>query len=481
MSTSPNKSVQRAATRAPLGRPIRLQADDSMEVIEGVCINISIGGMFIRSTEIRPQGSLLRFELPLDDGASVRGLGEVVWMRPKSAGPGSDPGIGIKFRFLEQRDRQLIYKLVSQYIKERLSKKSAVQAETPEPVARPAGVFQPPEPMPGPALSPRDSAAGEGLTGFDPPTPLSPAELSARAVPPTGGGRATAHPDDRPVSDSAPSWSDQDPGMGEPARREWDPGSYDAGSYDDVGEDDDMPYRGHGVAPSRRRPSPRVVVGLGVMVVVLVLAFLFRDHLFGGGPEPPGVTGGPGVTQAPPATSAPATSASPDPVSPNPPTMDPAATPSGAAAGEEPPSTAGTEPPPPEPAVTTAPPPPPRPNRSGYTRIIGITWREAPGGLRVIFEGDGPITAQRYRYFRLDGDPAREVIQFQGVEEGFEPTRLDVGGPGVEQIRTGFHRKRGGGDELHVVMDMTSREARVVEKRSVGFALEVLVSTGTDR
>lgn len=506
MNMSPDKSVQRAATRAPLGKPIRLQSDDSMEVIEGICMNISIGGMFIQVGEARPQGTLLRFELPLEDGASVRGLGEVVWMRSKSAGPGSEPGIGIKFRFLEQRDRQLIYKLVSQYIKERLSKRSAVQGAAPQPAVRSEAVFRPPDPsppspagpsapaegsrppLPSPQDAPRD-ASGQGsggLEGFDPPTPLSPAELSTG--PGAGGG------EERP-----PAFDPQGgPGSSPATVSEGAPGgragtaapsdAWDASEYDEA--DDYQPYRGQGGGVARRRvPSPGLLIGLGVMVVLLVLAFLFRDQLFGGGydgedgagdtpseveatgatPGGPEATGGGGDGSAPvpePGTPGAGTTSGVD---------DDDAGRSGSTAGD--PAGATTDPTPaspPRPAAQTA-------ARSGYTRITDITWSKTDDGLRLVFEGDGPITERNYKYFRLDGDPAREVIQFQGISEPFEPTRLDVGGPGVEQIRTGFHRKRGGGNELHVVMDMTSRGARVVEKRSVGFSLEILVSDGSDR
>ncbi len=143
MTTLPDGSHRRSATRAPVGRPIKLQFDDSMDVIEGVCRNISIGGMFISYEDARPAGSLVRFELEMDDENAIRGLGEVVWMKSRSEFGGPESGFGLKFRFLEQRDRQLIFKLVSQHIKERLSKRD------PE-----TGEAEPRETAPAPTLSP---------------------------------------------------------------------------------------------------------------------------------------------------------------------------------------------------------------------------------------------------------------------------------------------------------------------------------------
>ena len=486
MNPTTHKSVQRAATRAPLGIPIRLQGDDSMDVLEGVCKNISIGGMFIQIDEARPQGSLLRFELPLDDGASVRGLGEVVWMRPKSAGPGVEAGIGIKFRFLEQQDRQLIFKLVSQYIKERLAKQGEARAQTPPPaVTSPDVVFRPPDPEPEAAATPRAeqppvaaAPSTEGrLEGFAPPAPQSPAELAAPAMPTGGDSPLAPDPGEHGLSGG---WDDD--------LADDDPEAGDLGAVD--------PYRPAGDFAQRSRPRrPRgLMVVLALIVLFAVLGFLFRDRLFGpatedptsADPSPatvsdPTPTGTAPDATAPDATAPDATNSGADDAASGAADDDPAADgtttsePDGAttdgAGGPEP--TAAVSPPPPVQPVT---PPPPVAQR-GYSNILAITWSETgDGGLRVIFEGDGPIPEQRYHYFRLEGDPPREVIQFRGVEKDFEPGSLTVGGPGVEQIRTGFHTKRNRPNELHVVMDMSSRGAKVAEFRSLGFTLEVLVT-----
>lgn len=142
-------SSQRSATRAPIDRPIRLQFDDSLDVDDGQCINISIGGMFVHTGAPRPPGTLVRFELPLSDDRSIRGLGEVVWQQRATA---PSMGVGIKFRFLEQRDRQQIFKLVSQHIKARLERES-------EPRQRPGDEVEPAAPE-SRAFAPSD-ASGE--------------------------------------------------------------------------------------------------------------------------------------------------------------------------------------------------------------------------------------------------------------------------------------------------------------------------------
>ncbi len=197
--TTPDQdtTAQRSATRAPVGKPIKLQFDDSMDVVEGLCENISIGGMFIQVAHTRPQGSLVRFELQLDDSTAVRGLGEVVWMRAKSAGAGRSAGIGIKFRFLEQRDRQLIFKLVSQHIKERLASRQGQGGpggRAPDAPATPPAALTPPPP----------AAA---------PPPVVPSEVPAELLAAAGKTVASGGPGKPKVPDPAPP----EPAFPEPA------------------------------------------------------------------------------------------------------------------------------------------------------------------------------------------------------------------------------------------------------------------------
>ncbi|MEM7353395.1 MAG: PilZ domain-containing protein, partial [Acidobacteriota bacterium] len=177
-----DESHRRGATRAPVDRPIKLQFDDSMEVIEGTCRNVSIGGMFILYEHSRPAGSLVRFELELDDSNAIRGLGEVVWMRSKNDFGGPEAGFGLKFRFLEQRDRQQIFKLVSQHIKERLSKRG----ESEEPPAPSASPPTPSASPPTPSASPPTPSASPPAPSASPLTPPEPlATPPAAPSPPT--------------------------------------------------------------------------------------------------------------------------------------------------------------------------------------------------------------------------------------------------------------------------------------------------------
>ncbi len=103
--TGPAEHQFRENSRAPVAVPIRLQFDALEESQEGFTANLSIGGMFVRTKNPRPVGTLLRFELDLGEGEPIRGVGEIVWMRAHSLGPDAPSGFGIQFGHLDEANR----------------------------------------------------------------------------------------------------------------------------------------------------------------------------------------------------------------------------------------------------------------------------------------------------------------------------------------------------------------------------------------
>lgn len=112
---------QRSSNRAPVGKSIELLFDDSRDVVKGWCEDVSIGGMSIQLQDTRSRGMRVRFDLQINEGTAIRGLGEVVWNRGTAAGPGREAGIGIKFRVLDDNDQQLIREVVRMHA-DRLAK-----------------------------------------------------------------------------------------------------------------------------------------------------------------------------------------------------------------------------------------------------------------------------------------------------------------------------------------------------------------------
>ncbi len=199
-----------------------------MEVAEGICQNISIGGMLVLTDNPRPQGSLVRFDLEIDNEANIRGLGEVVWMRSQAAGPGQESGMGIKFRFLEQRDRQVIFKLVSEHIKQRLSQKHPGTEAPALPSAAEAGALSPSSsstiaPLPLPSSGDSDPGTVKTAPPDDLTTPQWQLdnEPTIALGPPEPSAPEPSAPEPAAPEPSAPEPSAPEPAAPEPAPPLW--------------------------------------------------------------------------------------------------------------------------------------------------------------------------------------------------------------------------------------------------------------------
>jgi uncharacterized protein (TIGR02266 family) len=107
----------REHSRAPLKAPVKLQFESWSEPLEGFTGNISVGGMFVETTEPKPVGTYLRFEIRLPgEGNPVRGLGEVVWLRSRSEGPDRPKGMGLQFRHFNDEEYQRLERIVEALI-----------------------------------------------------------------------------------------------------------------------------------------------------------------------------------------------------------------------------------------------------------------------------------------------------------------------------------------------------------------------------
>ena len=101
-----NKS--RKNPRAHVALVARYRSPTAFEFVEEECVDLSSGGMFIKSKAPAPAGTLLKLECDLDGGAAtMRAVARVVWLREKDNG--DEPrGMGVKFVKLEPGGRELI-------------------------------------------------------------------------------------------------------------------------------------------------------------------------------------------------------------------------------------------------------------------------------------------------------------------------------------------------------------------------------------
>ena len=106
---------RRRLPRVPVGMRVDVRCPDRQAFIQGYSLNVSTGGMFVRTREPQPVGTRLQFDFRTADGRSaLRGLGEVVWHAPPSM-PGQRPripGMGIRFVELDRESQRVVAAMV---------------------------------------------------------------------------------------------------------------------------------------------------------------------------------------------------------------------------------------------------------------------------------------------------------------------------------------------------------------------------------
>lgn len=94
---------RRENARVPLKLEVRWEGSTGKHLAETV--DVGSGGCFIASAQMVPIGNRLIFEMQMPTGRSIRLFGEVIYHL-------TDSGFGIRFKFLNEMDRDAITLLV---------------------------------------------------------------------------------------------------------------------------------------------------------------------------------------------------------------------------------------------------------------------------------------------------------------------------------------------------------------------------------
>jgi len=126
--TPSTTSNRRRYPRVPLSLLVQYKFNSLEEFISEYALNISLGGMFIKTTEPREKGILVYFQFTLADGSKlIEGLGRVVWVNQVDINNADKvPGMGIEFINMDEESMQLIEEIVNNNLK-----KGNVITETP--------------------------------------------------------------------------------------------------------------------------------------------------------------------------------------------------------------------------------------------------------------------------------------------------------------------------------------------------------------
>ncbi|HYU34981.1 MAG TPA: PilZ domain-containing protein [Thermoanaerobaculia bacterium] len=502
-------NVPRDSRRVPIATSVQFKFDRFSGFISEYSSNISPTGMFIVSDNPEPPGRILDLEFRLGDGFEIiKGQGEVVWARTANEGSGRLPGMGIRFLDLSPGSKELIYRIVDQFV---------AQGGTPFDLTgvRPAPVIPPAPPSPDsgelPPLAhePDPFPDLEGAAGTV--LPWSPTQKEQKETPMRGGDvlpplepldeifrleeAAPAGPVNDPVPPHEPDLdlTQAGPtvvGFDEPIP---DPPSYPtAGAPSSPANDLFASYLPQPAAPqdtpqvrplstlaggaSVQHQSRRVFVPvlLVVLLAVAVAAFFLRDRIggwvgLGGGDEEVATAGQRPLPRRPAAP-------------PPPPTLhEEVSLTSDAMASRQEEAPPESQPlpevvqrkPAPAPAPAPVPAPPAAAAGPAATAIERITFEPSLGGTTVILWGNGALRPESYKRISVESPP-REVLQIRGVRRPFTPTRIPVGTSEVKQIRIGYHEAPGG-NELHVVLDLAGPRVRIASIEPDGQRLRILL------
>src|SRR5580704_16637219 len=177
---------------------VRYKSATVDEFIENHAHDVSRGGIYIKTANPFPPGTLLKFEIRLaSDQAVIAGVGRVVWKRDAGTSNGERPaGMGVKFIKIDEPSKTVIDKLVN--TKADAGKAYESEAEMPTatldaPAAKiipppPTTKLTPPAGTPGPLPPRKATMMGLGIPSASSPppaeTPSKPKVAAAPHVPP---------------------------------------------------------------------------------------------------------------------------------------------------------------------------------------------------------------------------------------------------------------------------------------------------------
>lgn len=459
----PSSSDHRKTERIPFETNVHIEFEKFSGFISEYSTNISEGGIFIRSDQPAPIGTVLSFEFKLKDNFTlIQGLGEVAWIRNGNP-PDQPKGMGIRFRELSPQSRQLIATMIANH------------------QSKGGKVFDLGDPDGSHTLPFFDT----GETQID-----LPHGEDHGAVPDATNLEALF---DVPVDGDAPSA----PSPSESTRKDLeslfalDPDPK-GGLISQIGKRAD-PERREPTRPEmalKLKPSDRpkwVFVLFGFAVTAGAGAYFFRAPLL----QALGALNLPLVSawlprSTPPAETLPERPAATPTAAPHAPVtskavetitdstpLDAVAEASPAAAATPTPSaSANSVAASPAPALTPTTIPAPAaeakaPAIPAFGKIVDVKWQAAGTGLALTIEADGAVPADRYAYVSLTEGAPREVIKLIGVREKFRRTAIAVGTAGVARIRVGHHDGERG-REVHLVVDLKDANFRIQKAEAIG-------------
>src|SRR5687767_525216 len=110
----------RQGKRTPVTLKIKFKSETIEQFIERYAVDVSQGGIFIRTKEPLAVGTQMKFEFQLRDASPlIAGEGTVVWTRENDPSrPAIAPGMGVRFDKLADGSQSVLEKILSEKAKQ---------------------------------------------------------------------------------------------------------------------------------------------------------------------------------------------------------------------------------------------------------------------------------------------------------------------------------------------------------------------------
>lgn len=106
---------KRRHARTALNVLVQFRFDSFAEFMAEYSLNISPGGIFIRTEHPREQGAIIYLQFALKDGSKlIEGMGRVVRVNPPTGDPLHPGGMGIEFVNFDEESMALIEEICAQ-------------------------------------------------------------------------------------------------------------------------------------------------------------------------------------------------------------------------------------------------------------------------------------------------------------------------------------------------------------------------------
>jgi uncharacterized protein (TIGR02266 family) len=112
MNKGQSTENRRKHPRVPLQLLVQVRTKDLKTFMTERAPDISLGGLFLETEELRPEGTMLYFQFTLDDdGPHIEGLGRVV--RVVEGQGDTKRGLGVEFVSVEEPSKSRIAELIA--------------------------------------------------------------------------------------------------------------------------------------------------------------------------------------------------------------------------------------------------------------------------------------------------------------------------------------------------------------------------------